>query len=58
MLTYLCSNVGSGGRRSGGVTVVQLREKVASTREFLEIAKRVKAITDKVCLAWIAQSSH
>lgn len=32
----------------GGVTMVQIREKTASTREFLTIAKKAKAITDKV----------
>jgi len=31
----------------GGVTIVQLREKEASTREFLEIAKKAKAVVDK-----------
>jgi thiamine-phosphate pyrophosphorylase len=31
----------------GGVTVVQLREKDVSSREYLEIAKRVKAVTDR-----------
>ncbi|QXE18390.1 thiamine phosphate synthase [Clostridium sp. 001] len=30
----------------GGVTMVQLREKDASTREFYEIAKEVKKVTD------------
>lgn len=30
----------------GGVTLVQLREKDASTREFYEIAKEVKKVTD------------
>lgn len=30
----------------GGVTLVQLREKNASTREFYEIAKEVKKVTD------------
>lgn len=29
--------------------MVQIREKTASTREFLTIAKKAKAITDKVC---------
>lgn len=32
----------------GGVTIVQIREKNISTREFLEIARRSKEITDKV----------
>ncbi|KAK9898043.1 thiamine biosynthetic bifunctional enzyme Thi4 [Cystobasidium minutum MCA 4210] len=31
----------------GGVTMVQIREKTASTREFLTIAQKAKAITDK-----------
>lgn len=31
----------------GGVTVVQLREKKSSSREFYELALRVKEITDK-----------
>ncbi|KAL5631955.1 hypothetical protein ACGC1H_000098 [Rhizoctonia solani] len=31
----------------GGVTVVQVREKKADTREFLEIARRTKQICDK-----------
>lgn len=31
----------------GGVTIVQLREKSVSTREFLEIAYRVKEITSR-----------
>jgi len=30
----------------GGVTLVQLREKYASTREFYQIAKEVKKVTD------------
>ncbi len=30
----------------GGVTVVQLREKECSSREFLEVARRVKEVTD------------
>ena len=30
----------------GGCTVVQLREKYASSREFFETAQRVKQITD------------
>lgn len=33
---------------AGGVTIVQLREKNISTREFVELATRSKAITDKV----------
>lgn len=32
---------------SGGVTLVQLREKKASSREFCELAVRIKAVTDK-----------
>ena len=31
----------------GGVSVVQLREKEASSRELFELAKRVKRVTDK-----------
>lgn len=31
----------------GGVTIVQIREKDASTREFYNIAKEVKEVTDK-----------
>jgi len=31
----------------GGATVVQLREKDISSREYLEIAKRVKEVTDR-----------
>jgi thiamine-phosphate pyrophosphorylase len=31
----------------GGATVVQLREKDVSSREYLEIAKTVKAVTDR-----------
>ena len=31
----------------GGATVVQLREKEISSREYLEIAKRVKEVTDR-----------
>lgn len=31
----------------GGCTVVQLREKECSSREFYQLAKRVKAVTDK-----------
>ena len=31
----------------GGVTLVQLREKTATSRDFYELALRVKAITDK-----------
>ena len=37
----------------GGVTMVQLREKDASSREFYEIAIRVKAITEKYGLPLI-----
>jgi len=32
----------------GGVTIVQVREKDVSTREFLQIAKDSKAVCDKV----------
>lgn len=32
---------------AGGVTAVQLREKEISTREFFDIAVKVKAVTDK-----------
>jgi thiamine-phosphate diphosphorylase/hydroxyethylthiazole kinase len=32
----------------GGVGIVQIREKNLSTREFLEIGRRSKIITDKV----------
>ena len=32
---------------SGGVTVVQLREKKASSRDFYELAVRIKAVTDR-----------
>lgn len=32
---------------SGGVTLVQLREKKASSRDFYELAVRVKAVTDR-----------
>jgi thiamine-phosphate pyrophosphorylase len=31
----------------GGVTIVQLREKDISSKEYLEIAKRVKEVTDR-----------
>lgn len=31
----------------GGVTIVQIREKDASTREFYNIAKEIKEVTDK-----------
>ena len=31
----------------GGVTLVQLREKTATSREFYEVALRIKAITDR-----------
>ena len=31
----------------GGVTMVQLREKEVSSREYLEMAKRVKEVTDR-----------
>lgn len=54
----------------GGVSVVQLREKNASSREMFELAKRVKKITDKygvpliindrldICLAADAAGVH
>lgn len=54
----------------GGVSVVQLREKTASSRELFELAKRVKAVTDKhgvpliindrldICLAVNAAGVH
>lgn len=54
----------------GGVSVVQLREKTASSRELFELAKRVKAVTDKhgvpliindrldICLAVDAAGVH
>ena len=32
---------------AGGVTLVQLREKMATSRDFYELALRVKAITDR-----------
>lgn len=32
---------------AGGVTIVQLREKQASSRQFYELALRVKAVTDR-----------
>ena len=32
---------------SGGVTLVQLREKKASSRDFYELAVRIKAVTDR-----------
>jgi len=32
---------------TGGVTLVQLREKMATSRDFYELALRVKAITDR-----------
>ena len=32
---------------AGGVTLVQLREKMATSRDFFELALRVKAITDR-----------
>lgn len=32
---------------SGGVTLVQLREKEISSKEFLELAQRVKSVTDR-----------
>ena len=32
---------------AGGVTLVQLREKLATSRDFFELALRVKAITDR-----------
>lgn len=32
----------------GGVTIVQVREKNVSTREFIQIAKDTKAVCDKV----------
>lgn len=32
---------------SGGVTLVQLREKKASSRDFYEMAVRIKAVTDR-----------
>jgi len=31
----------------GGVTLVQLREKNISTREYIDLAKKVKVICDK-----------
>ncbi|MCE5264145.1 MAG: thiamine phosphate synthase [Deltaproteobacteria bacterium] len=31
----------------GGATIVQLREKEVSSREFLELAQKVKAVTDR-----------
>ena len=55
---------------AAGVTVVQLREKTASTRDFYEIALKVKAITEEyaipliindrldICLAVDAQGLH
>lgn len=54
----------------GGVSVVQLREKTASSRELFELAKRVKSVTDKysvpliindrldICLAVDAAGVH
>ena len=54
----------------GGVSVVQLREKEASSRELFELAKRVKRVTDKydvpliindrldICLAVDAAGVH
>lgn len=32
----------------GGVSIVQLREKNISTKQFIELAQRSKEITDKV----------
>ncbi|WP_270520863.1 thiamine phosphate synthase [Enterococcus asini] len=55
---------------AAGVTVVQLREKTASTRDFYELALKVKAITEEygipliindrldICLAVDAQGLH
>jgi len=50
----------------GGVTVVQLREKNCSTREYVEIAKKVKAIlsssnvpliiNDRIDVAWACRA--
>lgn len=54
----------------GGCTVVQLREKNCSTREFVQVAKDIKTLTDKynipliindridICLAVDAQGVH
>lgn len=39
----------------GGVTIVQLREKNISTKQFIELAQRSKEITDRVSrLSWPA----
>lgn len=53
---YLVAGVGDTGRRpleevvlkavEGGVTAVQIREKTATTRAFLERARRLKALLD------------
>ncbi|MDD4048587.1 MAG: thiamine phosphate synthase, partial [Clostridia bacterium] len=37
----------------GGVTVVQLREKAATSREFYLIAQKVKMVTDKYNISLI-----
>lgn len=37
----------------GGVTIVQVREKNVSTREFLQIAKDSKELCDKVSHSWV-----
>ena len=37
----------------GGATVIQLREKDCSSREFYELALRVKAITQRLSLIHI-----
>ncbi|MDE6313435.1 MAG: thiamine phosphate synthase [Lachnospiraceae bacterium] len=77
---YLCTDQGCIGERNfyqvvehaiqGGCSVVQLREKKCSTREFLQTAKRIKAITKKynipliindridICLAADAEGVH
>lgn len=60
---YLCTDRGLMSSRTleenvelallGGVTVVQLREKDCSSREFYETGVRVKRVTDRFCVPLI-----